>query len=349
MASSLKMVFTALVGMLVISCSSITSQQYFDRGEYIKSTKAISEEIVKVKKNEDRQVLVNRLTSIVSITENNYNNANSNYAIAESGFELFRLINTVENSNNLNEITDIQKRYNGIEILEKTISNAKKYSEEANSPEYAAKLRNKMSKENLLVGRYIGQYQEFSKYVADKFIDLGKYYEDGKNLKLAIEAYKKGYVAYVEFDKSYKNVGVKIYQLQKILDLEAAERSINSALEDYLSGNLNRALYKYKEVVAIFSKYEMYDRARIYKAEAEKIELTINLEDGKKHYNYAIYYYKRAEYKNAKREFMLAYRVYEKYMQNDMLDLIKGYLEVINEKINNQNKIDGIPYSKPIK
>lgn len=333
MAKISKILFTLIVSLLVISCSAITSEQYFEKGEYINSLRTINVELSKIKNQDDKTVLLNRINSIIEIYENNYNNASTNYSIAESSFNLFKLLYTIESNNLISNYTNIQRKYSTVEVLEKAVNYTKLYSNENESINSLTTLLNKMKNENLRESQYVGTYQSFSKYVADKYYDLAIYYENRNDLKNALENYKNSQNSYIDFDVNYRNSKNKIYEIQKSIDLKTADELVKRAGEEYIILNLEKSISLYKEAISIYSKYGLYQKSNIYVAIVERIQREIELASAKKYYNNAIYYYNLKDYEKAEKEFKNAYKIYNKYSDNNMKSLINGYLEIISFKL----------------
>ncbi|VWL85431.1 hypothetical protein [Oceanivirga miroungae] len=332
MLKQLKLISIFVLSVFTISCST-TSEQYFKRGEYINAIKTADVELAKVKDNNEKNELISRVNTIISIYENNYNLANTNYSIAESSFNLFKLLHTIEDNKQVLVNTNIQKKYNAIDILEKSIKYTKLYSKENNSLDSLYILLSKLKDEKLMGTKYLGVYQNYSKYVADKYYELAVFYEGSNNLEMALENYIKVNDSYEDFDRNYRNSSNKIYEIKMTIDLNDANKLVKKANEYYLAGNIEKSISLYKEAVSIYSRYNLDEKADIYRAIVKRLTRELDLKTARKYYDEAVNYYNLKSYKYALERFKDSYKLYDKYDDNDMKKLIEGYLEVVNFKI----------------
>ncbi|WP_156286159.1 hypothetical protein [Oceanivirga salmonicida] len=331
-----KILYVVFVTMFMASCASITSKDYFEKGDYAAALRLAATEITKVKKEEDREVLISRIRQITTIFENRVEFAKDDFSKSEAYFEIWRAVYAIEQNPILEQYTNLRSKYNSYESLSNSVEYMKRYAR-YNENRGLMTLIDKFKKNNVQNTGYASIYQSYAKYVADIYYDKASFFERNGKLEEARDYYLKTNDIYKEFEKNYRGSYNRYYAITKNIELLKANKLVEEANSYYVSSDKERAAYKYKEALRIYEKFNETHKARNIRKILEKLDREVDYAKANKNFLEGVNDYERNRYTSAKYNFEKALSIYKKYSDSSYIRQINLYLENINNKLKVEN------------
>ena len=237
----------------VISCSSLTAQEYFAQGRYIDALKATAKELNENKKPltvQDENEIAYRIKQVENVYENKLASSYDDKSKATSYLELWEMAYIIEMNPSLARFNGYStNRYrNTYELLSNAQKHIIKYVEidPTNRVDALLPFINKLSSYGATRTQYNSIYETLARRAADIYIDIARNYEYANKYETAANYYYKAAEVYIDFGSNYRGSYDKYVNIKKVLELSIADTSYNDAVREFQSGRYDSAKVKFE-------------------------------------------------------------------------------------------------------
>lgn len=286
-----KILLSILTTILVFSCSSITAQEHFSRGNYLAALETTAKELVKNKKEltiDEENEIVYRIRTIEKIYQDKIEKSYDDKSKALSYFELWQMIDIVEKNPVLLKYLSIS-RYNGYEVLSNSARYISRYVNEdpLNRVEILREYIEILKDRRAVNSSYRIIYQDLAKISADIYIKRASYYNNLNRLEEARDNYYLAYKVYSEFDSNYQNSYNLYRDLERKIEISKADKSFEEGVKRYNEGEYERAAYEFETAKNIYTRYKNESKLNQISVYEEAIHNKISLKLFNKYYQLA--------------------------------------------------------------
>lgn len=337
-----KLLVTIFLMIFAISCSSLTAEERFEKGDYIGSLITTAQEIKKSKgiiTEENHHKILNRARFIEKIYQDKLNNAFDDRSMAEANFDMWQIGYIIERNPELLSYVNKFSNINAGKHLNEAYFYVDRYvsQDSENRVRFLASMVDNMRNKNIISSQYSSIYSKFAKNLSDRYIDLAINYERFSKLEEAIKYYRAGYEAYNEFSGNYRNSKTKANELRKIVDLDKANKLFDNGRNLYDQRNYDRANSILEEARVIYSKYGVSSKVKDINLYLDAIKTKISEIEYNKHFNAAREYENHARRAQSYRDFKLEERYLlislEEYKKSLSYSNSNGTYRLIQDKI----------------
>lgn len=295
-----KILFTIILSIFAISCSSLTAQERFEKGDYIGSLEKTVEQMrnkkAKEEEKETREVISNRVRIIENIYKNSLSQARDDYAKSTAYFNIWELVEVVGKNPELRQFSTLHLNDN-YSNLKSSVDYALRYVNYAprERVHHLVKFVKVLRKRDVKNSEYGSLYEILARRTADIFVDVALNYEYNRDLENAKNNYYNAYNVYSEFSSNYKNSRVKYEQLDQEIKLQKAEELFDSARSYYDRKDFQRALDVFERAKSEFRSLGAHGRVRDIDVYIDSLKYKVREERFQSVYNKAWENYSEAE------------------------------------------------------
>lgn len=341
-----KNIFYALFFLILFSCSSVTSKQKFENGDYLGSLEQIGRELNRRNKNvnqEYQKIIQNRVMDIDKIMKERLNNSFDELNISNVNYELWKMGHIIQKYPLISKYTPIMINVEkNKEYLKKSLDVMLQYV----SKDYEKRvfkleeLLNFIKKEVVFNNEYQEIHKEYSKIASDIYYKIAEDNLKKNNLKESKENYYKSYNIYKFYDKNYKNTYTKYFKLIREIELKEALDYERIAKNEFHKALYENSRENFKKAIDIYKKYNLdrdLERNTIY---LEKISEKVSEIEFYNNYKIVEELLKEADKYKEKRDLVYEKRTLYKALDQLSITLFFASNENLKKIVN--DKIDGI-------
>ncbi|WP_314011188.1 tetratricopeptide repeat protein [Pseudostreptobacillus hongkongensis] len=320
----------------VISCSSLTAQEYFAQGRYIDALKATAKELNENKKPltvQDENEIAYRIKQVENVYEDKLASSYDDKSKATSYLELWEMSHIIEMNPSLARFNGYStNRYrNAYELLSNAQKHIIKYVEidPTNRVDALLPFINKLSSYGATRTQYNSIYETLARRAADIYIDIARNYEYANKYETAANYYYKAAEVYGDFGSNYRGSYDKYVNIKKALELSIADTSYNDAVREFQSGRYDSAKVKFEEARKIYSSYSLISQVSRIDSYLNTIKQSLEISSADTYFNEGVIYYQKGDYSRAKEKLETARKLYIKYGNAFKVNQVDSYLSTL--------------------
>ena len=319
----------------VISCSSLSAKEYFEKGRYLEALQATANELKDNKKAlsiEEENIVASRVSEIERSYRNKLNLAIDEKSKANAYLELWEMNNIVQKNPQLSKYMQSTSYSNSQELLNNAVNNIIRYVniDPLNRVSDLTVYINKFREYNLQNGIYKDYYELVARRSADIYFEQAMRYENSGDLENARDNYYRAATAYSDFGNNYRGSAQKYREIKRNIDLSKANKYYEEALRNYRLESYETSRSYFERARSIFAEYSMNVQVNQIDSYITSITRTIELNKANTAYNNAIMYYNSSDFNRAKYNFEEARKIYSKYSMTLQVNQIDSYLTNLN-------------------
>ena len=319
----------------IISCSSLSAKEYFEKGRYLEALQATANELKENKKGlsiEEENTVASRVREIERTYKNKLSLAVDEKSRANAYLELWEMNDIVQKNPQLSKYISLTSYSNSQELLNNSVNNIVRYVnvDPLNRVSELNAYINKFSKYNLQNSVYKDYYEIVARRAADIYFEQATRYENLGNLEYARDNYYRAASAYSDFANNYRGSTQKYREIKRNIDLTKANKYYEEALRNYRLESYETSREYFERARSIFDEYNMNVQVDQINGYITNITRTIELNRANTVYNNAIRYYNSSDFNRAKSNFDEARRIYNKYGMVLQINQIDSYLINLN-------------------